>query len=65
MFKGLSFLGKQVEVFYQCYRGKIGRIRGVDATGLWIIELDEGDQYGRVVLALDSRSFRLAPVENA
>lgn len=58
MFEGLSFLGEQVEVLYQRYRGQFGRIRGLDAYGLWIVELDEGDQYGPVVLALESRSFR-------
>jgi hypothetical protein len=60
VFQTLSFFGKQVEILYQAYRGKSGRICGVDGTGLWIVELDESDQYGRVLLALETQSFRLA-----
>ncbi len=60
MFKGLSFLGKQVVVFYNAYLGQPGRIRALDRTGLWIIELDESDEYGPIVLALEAQAFRLA-----
>jgi hypothetical protein len=60
VFQTLSFFDKQVEILYQAYRGKSGRICGLDGTGLWIIELDESDQYGRVLLALETQSFRLA-----
>ncbi|BAC91243.1 MAG: hypothetical protein KME03_15750 [Aphanocapsa lilacina HA4352-LM1] len=60
MLQGLSFLGRQVIVLYECYWGQLGRIRALDRSGLWIIELDEGDEYGPVVLALESQAFRLA-----
>lgn len=59
MLRGLSFLGKRVVVLYEYYWGQIGLIKGVDRTGLWIIELEEVDEFGPVVLALESTAFQL------